>query len=53
MKGRLAFYEASFATLCDEEAAVSQTAVPPSILITGVTGSTLDLYVLFLVYFMF
>lgn len=53
MKGRLAFYEASFAALCDKATAVSRTTVPLSIQITGVTESTLDLYVLFLVYCMF
>lgn len=53
MKGRLAFYKASFAALCDKATAVSWTTVPPSIQITGVTESTLDLNVLFLVYCMF
>lgn len=47
MKGRLAFYEASFAALCDKATAVSRTTVPPSVQITGVTQSTLDLYMLF------
>lgn len=53
MKGSLAFYEASFAALCDKATAVSRTTIPLSIQITGVTESTLDLYVLFLVYCMF